>query len=112
MLTHSQNSDHGRAVELAKTVLSPAQTDYLGEPTNPGYWREYFIQLKNVGEVYIASNKLQQGCAYLLESESLAVQFDNEVGLSDTERAGTFEAIRQQASACRNGTIASLVNEN
>lgn len=108
MSTLGLSGNHAKAIELAEQVLEPAKNDYLSEPNNPGYWREYFLRLKSVGEVNVTAKRFEQGCSYLETAKSLAMKYDETIGLSETEQATTLDQLLKQAAACRDGSIANL----
>ncbi|MGB3627527.1 MAG: protein kinase [Henriciella sp.] len=107
----SSAEQHEEAIGIGETMMEAVAREYQREPSDAGYWRAYYQKMQMVGEVYAYAERFETACDYLLQAADSALLYDQEIGVSESDRMHIVDALLTQKSACEDGRTADLIIE-
>ena len=105
----SSAEQHDEAIAIGEAMLETVTADYRREPSDAGYWRQYFQKMQMLGEAYAQAERFETACDYLRQAADSAALFDQEIGISESDRQHVLTSLMSQKAACEEGRTADIL---
>ncbi|WP_169711833.1 protein kinase domain-containing protein [Henriciella litoralis] len=105
----SSAEQHDEAIAIGEAMLDTVTADYRREPSDAGYWRQYFQKMQMLGEAYAQAERFETACDYLRQAADSAALFDQEIGISESDRQHVLTSLMAQKTACEEGRTVDIL---